>query len=198
MYQDIKGYEGLYQVNKFGDVKSLSRIIINKNGKEQYYPEKQLKPDVGKMGYHRVTLCKSHTTKRFSVHQLVGKAFIENKEMLPQVNHKDNDPTNNCVDNLEWTTHSGNMIHAQKQGRLYESQSKGGSTRGISGVRADAIVDKLVGSQINNWTVLSFAEYRNNKKYFNVRCSCGNEVTREQSYLQNFKQSGCIKCKTRL
>lgn len=198
MYQDIEGYEGLYQVDNYGNVRALPRIIINKNGKEQYYPTKQLKPDVGKMGYHRVTLCKGHTTKRFLVHQLVGKAFIENKEMLPQINHKDNDPTNNCVDNLEWVTHSGNMIHAQKQGRLYESQSKGGHTRGISGVKADAIIEDLIGSQINNWTIISFAEYRKNKKYFNVRCSCGNEVTREQSYLQTFDQSGCIKCKTRL
>lgn len=198
MYQDIKGYEGLYQVNEFGNVRALSRTIINKNGKEQYYPPKQLKPDITKLKYERVTLCKNHKTKRFQVHQLVGKAFIENKLQLPFINHKDNDPSNNCVDNLEWVTHSGNMIHAQKQGRLYKSQSKGGRTRGISGIRADAIIEKLIGSQINNWTIISFAEYRKDKKYFNVRCSCGNEVTREQSYLQTFDQSGCIKCKTRL
>jgi len=198
MYKDIEGYEGFYQVGSMGEIKALSRRVINKKGREQFYPEKQLTPDKGPKGYARVTLSKNHKTKRFLVHRLVGKAFVNNPNNCPCINHKDNDPSNNCADNLEWVTHSENMIHAQEQGRLYTAQSNGGRTRGISGIRADEKIAKLVGSKINNWTVLRFAEYRKNKKYFHVRCSCGNEVTREQHYLETYSQNGCIKCKTRL
>lgn len=198
MYKDIENYEGLYQVSSNGTVRSLPRIIVNKNGNEQRYNGLVLKPDINELGYCRVTLSKNHSTKRFAVHHLVGKAFISNPENKPHINHIDNTPSNNDVSNLEWCTHSENMIHAQKQGRLFSAQSKGGKARGISGKKADDIVKKLIGSQINNWTILSFAEYRRNKKYFNVRCVCGNTVTREQHYLMTFSQNGCIKCKTRL
>jgi hypothetical protein len=197
MRKGIKGYEGLYQVNTQGQVISLSRVIINKNGREQYYPQKVLRFDKSNKGYCRVTLCKNHKTKRFLVHRLVAIAFVANPECKPYVNHKNNDPSINDDWNLEWCTHSENMIHAQKQNRLYAAQSKGGQTRGLDGERADKIISNLIGSQINNWKVISFAEYRGNKKYFNVRCDCGNHVTREQSYFMNATQSGCIKCKTR-
>ena len=197
MYKDVEGFEGLYQVSDNGEVLALSRTIINKNGREQYFPQKQLTPDIGPKGYARVTLCKNHTTHRFLVHRLVGKAFVDNPLNHPFINHKDNNPSNNLASNLEWATHSENMIHAQKQGRLLEAQSKGGKTAGISGVRANEEIERILGTQINNWLILSFAEYRKNKKYFNVRCTCGAEYTREQYYLTNNLQHGCIKCKTR-
>ena len=196
MYRDVKGYEGLYQVSDEGHVISLPRTIINKNGREQYYPGKKLKPDVTNKGYYRVTLCKNHKTKRVAIHRLVGLHFIPNPENKPDINHIDNITINNESSNLEWCTHSENMLHAQRQGRLYAAQSKGGRTRGQSGLKADKIIQDLIGSQINNWTILSFNEYRGTKKYFNVKCTCGEVTTREQSYLMNASQRGCIHCKT--
>ena len=198
MYRDIKKYEGLYQVSNQGNIKSLPRTIINKNGREQKFPGKLLKQELTTDGRCRVSLCKNHKITRYLVHRIVGETFIPNSENKPHINHIDNDPTNNNDWNLEWCTHSENMIHAQKQGRLYTAQSKGGKTKGIAGRKADKIIRTLIGTKINNWTILSFAERRGSKKYFNVICDCGNTVTREQSYLKNFSQQGCIKCKTKL
>lgn len=52
--------------------------------------------------------------KNYKIHRLVALAFIPNPENKPAVNHIDNNKNNNCVDNLEWVTHSENMIHHTK------------------------------------------------------------------------------------
>lgn len=65
-------------------------------------------------GYPAVTLSNDHTKKTFPVHRLVALTFIENKDNLPVVNHKDGDRQNNKITNLEWTSLSGNAIHAIK------------------------------------------------------------------------------------
>ena len=76
-----------------------------------------LKPDVSPKGYCRVTLCIDDKTQRFLVHRLVAEVFIPNPNGCGYVNHIDNNPMNNSKDNLEWVTHSQNMIHSHVQGR---------------------------------------------------------------------------------
>lgn len=105
-FNRVQGYNGKYLVSNLGRVKSLKRNII-------------LKVDTqNKMGYERVTLSKGGNTLRYSVHRLVAEAFLPNPDNKPHINHIDNNPSNNRVDNLEWCTHSENMIHAHEQGRL--------------------------------------------------------------------------------
>lgn len=53
-------------------------------------------------------LCKNGKTKRFSVHRLVAQAFIPNPNNLPIINHKDENPSKNIVDNLEWCDYEYN------------------------------------------------------------------------------------------
>lgn len=76
-----------------------------------------LKPDNCHKGYQRVTLSIEGKTERFMVHRMVAECYLPNPDDLPYINHIDNDPTNNSVDNIEWCTHSGNMLHCHKQGR---------------------------------------------------------------------------------
>lgn len=115
IWKDIKGYERLYQVSNFGNVKSLDRYIINKNGDKQYFPGKYLNQGISD-NYLKVTLSKSNKQRTFRVHILVARTFIPNPENKPEVNHMDGDKSNNRVDNLEWNTRSENELHAYKNG----------------------------------------------------------------------------------
>ena len=199
LWKDVKGYEGLYQVSDQGNVRSVSRTVLNKHGKPQFYPGKALKPDITQMSftrYSRVTLSKGHTTKRFSVHRLVAEAFIPNPEGKPFVNHKNNDAQNNQVANLEWCTHAENMNHAQAQGRLFASQSKGGKIGGrvSAKVRQDTI-DALYGTRVNDWSVLGDPpQIRGKKAYLLCRCKCGTEALQEVTRLNRAEVTCCRAC----
>ena len=100
----VKGYEGYYEVDQFGRVFGIERIIkVNDNGRNYEKPiaGKQLKQSVHTNGYKTVYLTKDGKTKTLFVHRLVAEAFIPNVDNLPMVNHKDEDKTNNFVENLE-------------------------------------------------------------------------------------------------
>lgn len=101
-WKDVVGYEGLYQVSNFGNIKSLFRY------------KRQLKPVV-RNGYESVKLCKNKNAKFVSVHRVVAEAFIPNPQKLPIVNHKDENKQNNCVENLEWCTNVYNINYGNAQ-----------------------------------------------------------------------------------
>lgn len=115
IWKDIKGYEGLYQISSFGNVKSLDRYIINKNGDKQYFPGKYLTQGISD-SYLKVTLSKNNKQRTFRVHILVARTFIPNPENKPEVNHIDGNKKNNKVNNLEWNTRSENELHAYRNG----------------------------------------------------------------------------------
>ena len=93
-WKNIIDYEGLYQVSNLGRVKSLNYKHTGR--------EKILKSSVDKIGYMYVGLCKNGKRKHYLVHRLVAEVFISNPNNLAQVNHKDENKHNNCVENLEW------------------------------------------------------------------------------------------------
>lgn len=111
IWKDIKGYEGKYQVSNYGDVKSLD---YRHTGKEHL-----LKPKIDK--YYRIGLFNNGVMKFISIHRLVAEAFIPNPNNLPCVNHKDEDKTNNHVDNLEWCTYEYNNKYGTVKERISES-----------------------------------------------------------------------------
>ena len=108
-WMDIEGYEGLYQVSNEGRVKSLQREIVYKDGRKKVLEEKILRNILSDLGYYHVMLSKDGVPKRYKVHRLVAKAFIPNPNNLPIINHKDENPKNNVVDNLEWCTQGYNV-----------------------------------------------------------------------------------------
>jgi hypothetical protein len=111
IWKDIKGYEGKYQISNFGRVKSLKRDYRHK--------DRILKPLPKEKEYVRVHLMDKGNEEWAYVHRIVAETFIEKKEGCDIVNHLDNNPSNNNVNNLEWTTYKGNIQHAMKQGRMY-------------------------------------------------------------------------------
>ena len=123
IWKDIKGYEGLYQVSNLGRVKSLDRIAYNPNGTvNSHIKEKILAPVLNNKGYQYVNLHKNGEIKKMLVHRLVAMAFIPNSENKPMINHKDENPLNNCVDNLEWCDSKYNNNYGTKNARMIQNR----------------------------------------------------------------------------
>lgn len=116
-WKDIEGYEGLYQVSNLGRVKSLG------NGSSNNSKERILKSYKNNNGYLRVFLCKEQIRKIYLVHRLVASAFIPNTDNLPQVNHIDEDKTNNRVDNLEWCDIKYNSNYGSRNIKVSKANS---------------------------------------------------------------------------
>ena len=198
IWKDIEGYEGLYQVSDLGAIRALGRTVMNKNGVPQRYHGKQLKFDVSDMGcskYYRVTLSKLNKTERFLVHRLVAAAFIPNPSVKEFINHIDNNGEHNWVGNLEWVTHSENMIHSQKQGRLFDTQSMAGKAAGVvQKANLQKQIDALAGTKVFAWTVLNDVLEARGKKYM-VLCQCDCGVIRkvETARLRRGETQGCSK-----
>ena len=116
----VVGYEGYYEVDQFGRVFSVERVIsVDDNGRKYEKPVsgKQMKQCLKNNGYKSVSLTKGGATKEFYVHRLVAEAFIPNPDNLPMVNHKDEDKTNNFVENLEWCTAQYNNTYGTARKR---------------------------------------------------------------------------------
>ena len=108
VWKDVIGYEGLYEVSNLGRIKSLPRRLRGNNG-FRYSREKILKEVPHTSGYVSVVLCKNGIHKTTLVHRIVAEAFLENKENLLEVNHKNENKKDNRVENLEWCTRSYNV-----------------------------------------------------------------------------------------
>ena len=116
-WKDIEGYENKYQVSNLERVKSLkSNIIMKQNLNKKY-------------NRYSIMLWKNGKSKRFWVARLVAKAFVfnPNPDIFTQVNHKDENKTNNNSDNLEWCTVAYNNTYGtrlQRQANTLKLRNK--------------------------------------------------------------------------
>ena len=106
----IKGFEGSYEVSNLGRVKSVERKIFRDN---RYQPirERILSQKLSKKGYMIVGLRLNAKSKFKYVHRLVGETFLERPDYECEINHIDENKTNNVLSNLEWCTHLANINH---------------------------------------------------------------------------------------
>ena len=105
---DVKGYEGLYAVTTCGKVWSYRR-------------HKFMKLSTDRDGYKVVNLSRDGSYKQFKVHRLVAEAYVPNPEAKLEVNHIDEDKSNNCVNNLEWATRYENINHGTRNARARQT-----------------------------------------------------------------------------
>lgn len=142
-WKDIKGFEGLYQVSDLGNVRSCDRaVVLYRNG----YPVRQLHkgrvliPQPRRHGYLSVWLYKGETRKQYAVHRLVAEEFCEKKDGCNEVNHKNEDKTDNRAENLEWCDRIYNVNYGSCQQRRGLKQRNGPTSRRVRQLDMDGNV----------------------------------------------------------
>lgn len=120
VWKDIAGYEGLYQVSNKGNIYSVER----EDSRGNKCGGRTLKTTHNSKGYLKLDLSKNGIKKTRTVHRLVAQAFIPNQNNYLEINHKDENKTNNNVENLEWCTSKYNNNHGTAIKRRVQSNSK--------------------------------------------------------------------------
>lgn len=115
IWKDVIGYEGRYQVSSEGRIRSLPT-----KSRTKYFSGDIIKQFQDKAGYMAVGLSR----KIFKVHRIVATAFIENPNNYPCVNHKDENKTNNKIENLEWCTHRYNSNYGTRNKRISQNSGR--------------------------------------------------------------------------
>lgn len=144
-WKPVVGFEGFYEVSNLGRVRSLDRVTVYGNGVKRIFTGRILTPcDAGK-GYRNVMLQANGKRSTPRVCRVVAKAWIPNPDDLPQVNHKDEDKTNDAVDNLEWCS------------AVYNTNYGTGIERRASKIRRKVNQYDLNGCLIKEWDSISEA-----------------------------------------
>ena len=123
-WRDILGWEGFYIVSNLGRIFSIGRKVTQ-GSRQMTIKSKMLKQILNKktLGYtdtvvYLASKDKGYRSKKYKIHRLVAEAFIPTKDKTLEVNHKDNNPLNNQVYNLEWVSHKENMVYSSSQNRM--------------------------------------------------------------------------------
>lgn len=115
-WRSIEGFEGIYEISSDGRVRSLNYNHTGNVGELALCPTPN--------DYYKAILSYKGDISRPLIHRLVATAFIPNPKNLPQVNHIDENKTNNEVSNLVWCTAKDNANHGTRIERIVKARSK--------------------------------------------------------------------------
>lgn len=123
IWKEIPGFEGLYEVSNIGRVRSLDRFVIDAYYSKGHIQKGRIhKNTLSKAGYYTTSLTdKNKIKKHYYIHRLVASAFIPNPNNYPVINHIDENPRNNSVDNLEWCTQKHNISSGTVPDRITQT-----------------------------------------------------------------------------
>ena len=170
--RDVPNFEGLYKVDDVGNIYSIRRAII-------------LKPNINQKGYLLYSLCKNGKRIIVTGHRLVAEAFIPNPDNLPQINHKDENPSNNNVDNLEWCTAEYNNNYGHHREKLRITHSLNGAK---SVMRAVIQMNKN-GNVLNEFASITEASNVTNTSIANISMCCKGNRKTAGGYKWKFKEA---------
>lgn len=115
IWKDIPGYNGRYQASTLGRIRSTDRLVEKSNGLKEFYKGRVLKASLVPSGYLYVGIAEEQNKFRSRrVHRLIAETFIPNPLNLPEINHKNEDKTDNKVENLEWCSREYNSQYGHR------------------------------------------------------------------------------------
>ena len=164
----VKDYEGLYEVSSLGRVKSLQPWRGS--------TERVLKPATDTYGYLKVNLYKDGKMKTHFVHRLVAQTFIPNLLKLPEINHLDENPLNNRVENLEWCDRKYNINYGTRTEKAAKSKSK--------------IVLQFTrdGQLVREWPSTHEAQRQGGFQHGSISSCCLGKLNTHKGYLWKYKE----------
>lgn len=108
-WKEVYGFDVLYEVSNLGNVRT--KYVKNKGYTQEYHECKPIDNGNGYLRFNWTSNRKHHTVY---VHRLVAQYFIDNPEGYNEVNHIDENKTNNAASNLEWCNHNYNSNYGTK------------------------------------------------------------------------------------
>lgn len=160
-----------YEIHSDGTIVSLN---YNRTGLP-----KPLKQFYDKNGYACVAIYVDKQTKRMKVHRLVAMAFIPNPNNLPQINHKDENKSNNQIDNLEWCDCSYNINYGTHNDRISKAMTNGKLSKRVAQIKDGVIIrifESVNEAQRNGFNQASISKVASNvSKYSKYKTHKGFE-----------------------
>lgn len=145
-WRDVVGWEDRYQVSSYGNIRAKARMstIPRKGGglMPKLLKQRQMLPFINRYGYYVITFKKPTVRHNYLISRLVAIAFLENPYNLPVVHHKDSNPLNNMISNLEWTTTRQNLMYSEKTARVLTEDN----VREMRGLRKTGMKVKDIGA----------------------------------------------------
>ena len=123
-WKDIPGLEGRYQASSLGRIRSLDMWVNSSYNSKQFRKGRIRKLSLSSRGYLSVTINIDNKMRNLQVHRLIAKTFIPNPAGFPMINHKDENPLNNKVENLEWCNAYYNSNFGTRNQRVSSSIRK--------------------------------------------------------------------------
>ena len=179
-WRDIPGYEGRYQISSDGQVKSLYRRVVDRNGGTRTIRERILAPKKCGYGYLAGAM-RPEGTKRFKnyyIHRLVAISFLGPAQSGFEVNHKDEDKENNDVSNLEWIPKKENLSYGTREKRC--------SVRGLE--RSKRIIAIKDGVVVKDYSSLHDAAKDGFSRYHIKQC-CEGAAKAHKGYRWAYKEA---------
>lgn len=197
-FKDIKGFEGLYQLSNYGRIKSLEKYIRSaiKNNSKVKRKEFIKKLQQNKLGYLHATLGKEGKTYNINIHYEIAKLFLDKKHYKKtnkeehkkinldklEVNHKDENPSNCRIDNLEWCTHSYNINYGTRNKKVSKIMKQKCITS-IAVLQYD-----MNGNFINRYESLNQAGNKTNTNRKTISLCCKGLYKQAGGYIWKFEK----------
>lgn len=189
IWKEVPSLDG-YLASNFGQVKMLEHYSNMPNGGVKHHKEKIKPQETSRNGYLRVKCYKDGKMKRYSVHRLVAMAFLPNPNNYPQVNHKDENKSNNTVwvnedgsidqekSNLEWCSSEYN--------HNYGSRNQRAALKNVNGKKSKSVLQyDLDGKLIKQYPSIAEAT-RNGFDGGGIWQCCNNKIKQYKGYIWKY------------